>query len=67
MRDLEGEEWHHDGHPAHSHSDVCATLLCDDVHGAEEEHGPDDIVEHHQTEERHEDPQWHTRIDWIFS
>lgn len=32
-------------------------LLSDDVYGAQEEDGPDDVVEHHQAKERHEDPE----------
>lgn len=60
IRHLEDQEWHHNGYPAHSHGDISTTLLCDDVYRAQEEHGPNYVVEHDQTQERHEDPQWHT-------
>lgn len=54
---LKGEQRHHDGHPADRHGDVSPPLLGDDVDGAEEEDGPDDVVEDDKAQEGHEDPQ----------
>lgn len=31
-------------------------LLCDDVNGAQEEDGPDDVVEDDEAQEGHQDP-----------
>lgn len=57
---LKGEEGHDNGHPADCHGDVSSPLLCDDVNGAKEEDGPDDVVEDNKAQEGHQDPQWDT-------
>ncbi len=57
---LKGKQGHHYGHPADCHADVCAPLLGNDIHGPQEEHRPDNVIEHHQTQKGHENPQWHT-------
>lgn len=57
---LKGEKGHDNGHPADCHGDVSSPLLGDDVNGAEEEHGPDDVVEDNKAQEGHQDPQWDT-------
>lgn len=54
---LKGKQGHNYGHPADCHGDVCTALLGNDIHGAQEEHRPDDVIEHHQTQEGHENPQ----------
>lgn len=57
---LKCEQWHYNCHPADSHGDVCPPLLSDHVHGAQEQHGPHDVIEHHEAQEGHQDPQRNT-------
>lgn len=44
---LKRQQGHNNSHPADGHSDVCATLLCNHVHWAQEKHRPDDVIKHH--------------------
>lgn len=38
---------------------MCSSLLGNHIQGAQEQEGPDDVIEDHHAEERHEDPQRH--------
>lgn len=57
---LKSEERHDDGHPAQGHGDVRPPLLCDHIHGAQEQDGPYDVVKDDQAQEGHENPQGDT-------
>lgn len=56
---LKSKQGHNNGHPADRHGDVSTPLLSNNIHGAQEEHRPDDVIEHDQTQEGHENPQRH--------
>lgn len=57
---LKSQKGHNYGHPADRHGYVSASLLSNNVHGSEEQHRPDNVVENHQAEKRHEDPEGDT-------
>lgn len=61
---LESKERHDYSHPAQCHGDVRPALFCDDIHGAQEQHRPHDIIEDHQAQKGHEDPQGDTNHLW---
>lgn len=59
QQDLKGEQGHDNGDPADGHGHVCSSLLRNHIQGPKEQEGPDDVIEDHQAEERHEDPEGH--------
>lgn len=62
---LKSQQRNHNGHPAQCHGDMSPPLLCDHIHRAQEQDGPHDIIEDHQAQEGHEDPQGDTHhLQW---
>lgn len=54
---LKGEQRNHNCHPADSHCDVRPPLFSNHIHWTQEQNRPNDVIEHHQAEKGHQDPQ----------
>lgn len=70
---LKCEQRNYNCHPADGHRYVCPPLLSNHIHRAQEQNRPDNVIEHYQTQEGHQDPQWNTddlkekEINCVFS
>lgn len=57
---LKSKERHNNGHPAQCHCYVCPSLFRNHIHGTQEQDRPHNVIENHQAQKGHENPQGDT-------
>lgn len=59
QQNLKSEQGHDDRYPADGHGHMCSSLLGNHIQRTQEQEGPDNVIEDHQAEKGHEDPERH--------